>query len=383
MGRGYRKNIMEENTKPTLQDSGENIRVSYSLLQSFRNCRKHCKFRYLDGLRPLETSKALRYGSLIHTCLEKFHLNVSGQGAEEVRTYLQEYYELNNKQAVCGPPTAGRKKRGFVDPAGSTEGMALWDVDEYIISKNMMEAYMRKYENENFEVVWIEKDFAGPIINLDTYDPIPGVVMVGKIDGLIKREDGYWLLENKTAGKIDGSYIDKLWSDFQIIMYCYYVKKCFDIDCQGVLYNVLLKCPLKRKVGETEEEFTLRHAEACKKNKSGTSKITRNVGEDDTDFNVRVAEFYSATDAFHREEIYISRPNQKRVISEISEITKAFLNCIKRDRFYLNTDHCFRWGKPCEYFPVCRSGDNPNIIDNMYTKTNRFNLYTLDVEEVI
>jgi len=357
----------------------ERIRVSYSLLQSFRNCRKHCKFRYLDGLKPLETSKALRYGSLIHACLERFHL--SKQPAE-VNKYLQDYYELNNKAQAKGAPSAHQREK---DNSGQTEGLSLWDVDEYIISKNMMEAYMKRYEREAFEVVWVEKDFEGPIINLDSphYDPIPGVVMVGKIDGLVKRDGEYWLLENKTASKIDGSYIDKLWSDFQIIMYCYYVKKCFNIDCKGVIYNVILKCPYKRKPQESEEDFQVRHAAACAKNKTGTSRIKRNEGEDDIEFNSRVAAFYAENDSFVREDIYISRPNQKRVISEISELTKAFVNCVKRERFYMNTDHCFRWGRPCEYFSICRSGENPNIINNMYTKSNRVNLYTLDAEDVI
>lgn len=351
------------------------IRVSYSLLSSFRNCRKHCKFRYLDGLKPQETSKALRYGSLMHTCLEKFHLTRS---EEEVNNYLKEYYELNNK-----PKTEDFTYKKKADTSGSLDSMSLWDVDEYIVSKNMMKAYMERYKEEDFKVIWIEKDFTGPIIDMTTYDPIPGVCMVGKIDGLIERKDGYWLLENKTAAKVDGSYIEKLWSDFQIIAYCYYVKKCFNIDCKGVLYNVLLKCPLKRDKEETEEEFQVRHAVACSKNKSGKSNIKRKLGESDEEFNAKVEEFYADNNSFHREDIYISRPNQKRVISEISELTKAFLNCIKRDKFYLNTDHCFRWGRPCEYFPICRSGDNKNIIENMYNKSPRVNLYTIDLEEVI
>ena len=330
----------------------ENIRVSYSMLSTFRNCRKACKFRYNDGLKPLETSKALRYGSMTHSALEIFHLSRS---PTKVGDYIDTYYKENPNL----------------------------DTTEFTITKAMMDAYCKKYEKEDFEVIWIEKDFEGPIIDMKTYEPIPGVYMCGKLDGLIKRDDGYWLLENKTASKIDGNYLEKLWSDFQIIMYCYYVKKCFNIDCQGVLYNILLKCNLKKNAGESLEDFEARYSEACNKNKSGKSNIKRKEPESDVDFEARVAEFYQDNEAFHREDIYISKANQKRVISEISELTKAYINCVKRDSWYLNTDHCFRWGKPCEYFPICRSGDNPNIINNYYNKSPRVNLYTLEAEEIL
>jgi hypothetical protein len=64
-------------------------------------------------------------------------------------------------------------------------------------------------------------------------------------------------------------------------------------------------------------------------------------------------------------------------------LTKAYISCVKRGVWYLNTDHCFRWGRPCEYYPICKSGENQNIIQNYYKKSNRVNLYTLDAEEIL
>lgn len=337
-------------TTPEQQD----IRVSYSMLSTFRNCRKACKYRYNDGLKPLETAKALRYGSMSHEALEKFHLT---RDPNEVSEYIKQYYETRPEL----------------------------DTSEYITTKAMLNGYCDKYREEDFDVVWVEKDFEGPIIDMNTYNPIPGVRMVGKIDGLIKKKETgeYWLLENKTAAKIDGNYLEKLWVDFQIIMYCYYVKKVFNIDCKGVLYNVILKCNLKREEGESEEDFKQRHLAACSKNKSGKSNIKRKGEESLADFEARVNEFYRNPECYHREDIYISRANQKRVISEISELTKAYISCVKRGVWYLNTDHCFRWGRPCEYYPICKSGENQNIIQNYYKKSNRVNLYTLDAEEIL
>lgn len=40
--------------------------TSYSFWNTFRNCRKQCYYRYIDGLRPLDTPDALTQGDPIY-----------------------------------------------------------------------------------------------------------------------------------------------------------------------------------------------------------------------------------------------------------------------------------------------------------------------------
>ncbi len=59
--------------------------------------------------------------------------------------------------------------------------------------------------------------------------------MAGKADAIVQRSDGMYLLEHKTAASIDGNYLDKLWTDTQIALYCYYLRE-LGYPIVGVIY---------------------------------------------------------------------------------------------------------------------------------------------------
>ena len=37
----------------------------------------------------------------------------------------------------------------------------------------------------------------------------------------------------------------------------------------------------------------------------------------------------------------------------------------------MNTDYCFHYNRPCAYFPICRSNENPNVIENLYRRVEK------------
>jgi len=71
---------------------------------------------------------------------------------------------------------------------------------------------------------------------------------------------------------------------------------------------------------------------------------------------------------FHRETLYISRDQFAALQAELWELTQAFLDARRRGVFYRNTTFCFHYHRPCAYFPLCRSGGSPNVIENLYHK---------------
>lgn len=81
----------------------------------------------------------------------------------------------------------------------------------------------------------------------------------------------------------DSNYLDKLWTDTQIALYCYYLRE-LGYPIVGVIYNVLLKSRLKQSKGETQEEYEARHAELAAKNKSGKSTAKRQLPETNEEF---------------------------------------------------------------------------------------------------
>jgi hypothetical protein len=175
-------------------------------------------------------------------------------------------------------------------------------------------------------------------------------------------------LEHKTASQIDSGYLERLWTDFQIVLYSWYVEQYLGYKISGVVYNILTKAKLKQSQGETEAEFEERRDALIAKSKTGKSSAKRKMPEPDEEFYSRLAEKYFDPQMFHRELLYISRDQFKELQSELWELSKSLLGAKRRNAFYRNTSYCFHYNRPCAYYPLCSSGGNPNVIENLYEK---------------
>lgn len=313
--------------------------TTYSMWSKFRNCRKACEWRYLKELVPLERNGSLHFGALIHECLELWHRH---RDLERV---------LDHINGAC-PDRAG-------DPSQHTD----WH-----LATAMMQGYAARYPEEDFEVVALEKTFEGPIVNPATGASSRSFTLAGKVDGIVKKDGQYFLFEHKTASLIDSGYLERLWGDFQIQLYCWYVEQTFGWRIAGIIYNILPKAKLRQRQGETEEAYQARRAELIAKSKTGKTTAKRKMPETDEEFQARLLEWYAQPDVFHREMLFISREQFDTLRAELWELTRSFLDARRRGIFYQNTSQCFQYGRPCPYFPLCRSGGSPNVIENFYRR---------------
>jgi hypothetical protein len=193
-------------------------------------------------------------------------------------------------------------------------------------------------------------------------------VLAGKVDGIVRIGGEHFILEHKTAAQVDGDYLEKLWTDFQITIYAHYIEQTMAIPITGILYNVLVKAKLQQGKGEAEEEFGARRAELLAKSKTGKTTAKRKLPESDDEFQQRLAEKYADPAMFHREMLYLSRDRFDVLRAELWELTQAFLDARRRAVFYQNTAFCFNYQRPCPYFALCRSNGNPNLIENFYQR---------------
>jgi hypothetical protein len=315
------------------------IQTTYSMWSRFRNCRKACEFRYIKELVPLERDKNLAFGSVIHDCLEIWH------GQQDITVVLE-----------------------FIDGAYPDRNHDEKQRANWHLATAMMTAYAKQFPTENFEVIALEKTFEGPIINPITGAASRSFSLAGKVDGIVKQDGLYYLLEHKTAAQINSGYLERLWTDFQIILYAWYLEQTMGIFISGIIYNILVKAKLRQSIGETEAEFETRRAGLISKSKTGKSSAKRKMPESDDSFQARLLQKYEEPGMFHREELFISRDQFAELQEELWELSQAMLNARRRNFFYRNTSNCFQYNRPCAYFPLCRSGDNPNVIENYYQK---------------
>jgi hypothetical protein len=313
--------------------------TTYSMWSLFRNCRKAVELRYLQQLVPLERDRNLHFGSLIHECLEAWHQ----------RRDLGEVLALIDRLCPNRLQEEGQRR-------------------DWHLATALMNGYAARYAADDFEIVALEKNFEGPIVNPATGAASRSFVLAGKVDGIVRIGGEHFILEHKTSGQLDGDYLEKLWTDFQITIYAHYIEQTMDIPITGILYNVLVKAKLQQGKGETEEEFQTRRAELLAKSKTGKTTAKRKLPESDEDFQQRLAEKYADPEMFHREMLYLSRDRFEVLRAELWELTQAFLEAKRRGIFYQNTAFCFNYQRPCPYFALCRSNGNPNVIENFYQR---------------
>ena len=313
--------------------------TTYSMWNLFRNCRRACFWRYVQHLVPLQRKEAvLRFGSLIHECLEIWHDTGS----------LRLVFEHIDESCIARDSDPDVKR-------------------DWHYARAMMAGYAEQYPAEEFSVVALEKEFTGEITNPATGAKSKSFVLSGKVDGIVQKEDGsYWLLEHKTASSIGGDYVSRLWTDFQVILYAFYVREAIGIPVTGVIYNILQKPKLVQSMGETEEEFQQRHAALAAKNKSGKSSARRKEPESDEAFQGRLAAWFAEKDAFLRVELLFDSDDYEILRSELWELTQQYLAARRRDAWYQNTAYCFNYHRPCSYYAICSSKNNPLVIENEY-----------------
>lgn len=150
--------------------------------------------------------------------------------------------------------------------------------------------------------------------------PLPnGNVIVGRADGVLP--DGRILEHKTTSAQLDDAYIMGLQNDEQILTYMW------AYGMNKILYTVCKTPTIRQKINETDEEFYLRccawYAEDTA-HKVGTIEVERNPQE--------IAEF------------------EQELCRITEEIEKASF-------FYRCPSNCMKWGRPCEYFNVCRNYD--------------------------
>jgi len=324
-----------EEKRPNCSRIHEKIRIAYTS-RSHALCSGIQKLLLRLGVYSSVTRSSVAYQGERRTV---FNTRVIGRGSK--RTFLD--LAITGTIPILKYPEVVRSARALVkpdeDPRMEPSGLPGW----------LQEA----------EVFW---------------DPVEVVVVSGRqlMYNLTVPEIHNFAVDDivthNTASQVDGDYLEKLWTDFQITIYAHYIEQAMGIPVTGILYNVLVKAKLQQGKGETEEEYHARRAELLAKSKTGKTTAKRKLPESDEEYQARLAEKYADPAMFHREMLYLSRDRFDILRSELWELTQAFLDARRRGVFYQNTAFCFNYQRPCAYFALCRSNGNPNVIDNFYQR---------------
>lgn len=182
--------------------------------------------------------------------------------------------------------------------------------EDYSKEAAMALAY-KMYIYPNLKLKEVEKWVEYPELNL-----------IGRVDGIT--EDGRLVEHKTTSMEITEEYEYNLQWDEQILAYMLMT------GARDMVYTVCRKPTIRQKKNESDDEFFERMVSWYAV---------------DTDSKIKVMHIHR-TD----EEVEQFRKDLGQIAKEID----------KTGCFYRNTQHCFRWGRQCEYAPICLNYD-PNV----------------------
>jgi hypothetical protein len=177
----------------------------------------------------------------------------------------------------------------------------------------------------------------------------------GKFDAIREDSGALQLVEHKTASKIDGGYLAKLWSDAQITGYTLAAERLYHRPCRSVLYDVVIKPPFRQGKDESADVYQgrLRVAYSGQRIAGG---LRRRAAESDLDWLARIAADGDPWDGFEREELIITEADQQRWLGDLDDVIDAIRASHRRGRWTHHTRACFDWNRECDYLPICRAG---------------------------
>ena len=290
------------------------LEISHNSMSIAKSCWRKYWWTYHEGLKPIKQSAALSLGSTIHAAFDMFY---KGFPTLEVTQYISDTFD---KQISDASPN---------------------DIEDLVISKytalGMWMHYPTKDLND-FQSVESEREFKVRVQN--------GVYIVGKIDGIVKKDDVKWVRELKTTGLHFPQFERKSRVSSQASAYVYAIKKDGE-DVQGVIYDYIKK-PLLRK----------------------------NMSEDMNEFGRRIMKDYRERPGMYYRRHYVYRSPED--ISEFEWDMEALIKDIKSKKdkhdFYRNTDQCFNFNSECPFFKICHSSEPDDLTVKLYfDKSERIN----------
>lgn len=269
--------------------------LSYSQTAVARSCWMKYKFQYVDGLRPIKIKPALTLGSAIHQAFEDHYNKIDSK--EIVK-------KINNTFDSAISFASPEEKEPLILAKYTTLGMWLY----------------YPYKNLDFEDMKPEVEFSLPVSKSINY--------VGRVDGLVKKNNKNWIREYKTTGLSMRQFEGRMQTSYQPTGYIWAMEEVMKEPIQGVMYECLKKPLLRKRVQEDAEDFGRRIMEDYSDEKKAKHYFSRHYT-------------YRTPDDITRYKV-----DMAHLIAEI---------CRRRDKnmWYRNTDACWSFNSECPYKKIC------------------------------
>lgn len=294
--------------------------LTHSRLRSYRACPRQHRYAYTLGYRAVREAHALVFGTAAHTC-------------------LQAYWEA--------------RRDGHHDPADAAfRAISLTDEFDRVRLEAMLVAYTSRWDNEQVEVLEVERQFELPLINPETGYASLTFRMAGKIDLLLRLADGrVAIVDHKTTSRdpsAGSEYRDELAMDGQITQY-FLGAESLGYAPEVAIWDVLVKPGIKPLLATP--------AESRKYTKAGKLYANQRDRDETLDeYRERLFAEVSADPAKFIQVFEVPRLDCERAEydGDVWDMAAEIRASERTGRARRNPDSCRRYGTPCAYLPVCQ-----------------------------
>lgn len=326
--------------------------LTHSRQSCFKLCRKKHYYSYELGLRKETSGRALRMGSAFHDGIEQLgNGHDIGSACDAVRHHyalcpdqfdqLEWYYEQETVlRLVCG--------------------------------------YDWRWKDQPMEYLAVELPFEIPLRNPKTGKSTPNFNIAGKIDAIVKLEDGRLAVkETKLFGEPiepDADMWQLLRMDQQISLYIHAARE-LSYQCDTVLYDVARKPGIKPELVPILDQLGVKIVLDANGNRVKTAKgLWRTTASTADGYVVQTRPSTTeewgeklTADIAERPTYYFSRVEIPRLdqdvqecLSELWDVQLAIREAQKTGAWYrtVNKNTC----KFCEYFDLCSKGCDPSAV---------------------
>ena len=286
------------------------MRLSYSKIKMFKECRKKYFYNYIEKIEPKRKSLALMMGESLQNAIEALYSDFNSKRSTYVDKGGNVNYELMSEALGC---IQGQITSYFIDK-GIDDPTIIHTVG------SMFQGYVKKYYNEDL------KDIKEYLPEYECQKELmPGVSLIVKVDGLVKKaNDSWWIFENKSTSGDPRKVKTELSYNDQGKTYIYGI----DREVKGVVFNIIKK-----------------------------PSIRINKKESVSDFLKRLIDEYILTPEKYilREETYYSAEQMKEFEKDTYQVANDIVNCCA---YYRSPSEGCAY---CPYEPLCSGyGDYSN-----------------------
>jgi hypothetical protein len=189
--------------------------LNQSRVQLFNACKRKFYWQFVENLIPERPAYHLSVGTAVHTALALVH---TGKSVEEaLSASLKEFDTLLPKKKVPGDEEIIEENRDII--------------------RQLVPAYVAEYADEETPWIPLGVEVAGRVEVGDN----TGIYLVFRTDQIVSWNNQLWIIDHKTAKKLDLRDLMKYEMDLQFSAYVYGVTCLLQKAIAGIIVNVLVK----------------------------------------------------------------------------------------------------------------------------------------------